>query len=78
MEANKQPKVVVAISPERRDRDGKVVRKEGEGWWCEVGTAWVNADDSINIYLDAIPVSGRLQIREKRDRRERSMEEVAR
>ena len=64
----KKPRVVWAISAERRDRNGNVVRKEGEGSWVEVGSAWINADESINVYLDAIPVSGRLQIRDPRAR----------
>ena len=33
--------------------------------WSRVGTAFVNKDDSLNVVLDAIPLSGRLQIREK-------------
>ena len=66
----KPPRVVYAITPERRDRDGQVVRKEGEGAWSEVGRAWLNADDSISVLLDAVPVSGKLQIRDPRPRRE--------
>lgn len=33
--------------------------------WSRVGTAFVNKDDSLNVVLDAIPLSGRLQIRDK-------------
>ena len=29
-----------------------------------VGTAFVNRDSSLNVYLDAVPLSGRLHIRE--------------
>jgi len=29
-----------------------------------IGTGFVNQDDSINIVLDALPVSGRLHIRD--------------
>lgn len=61
----KQPRVVYAISPARTDRDGNVTRKEGEAFWKEVGAAFTNADDSINIYLDAMPVNGKLQIRDR-------------
>lgn len=32
--------------------------------WNRVGTAWHNQDGSINIKLDAVPVDGRIQIRE--------------
>ena len=66
----KVPRVVFAVTPERRDREGKVVRREGEGYWSEVGKAFTNADESITIYLDAVPVSGKLQIRDARPRRE--------
>ena len=72
-------RVVFAITPERKDRDGRVVFKEGEGHWREVGAAFTNADDSINIYLDAVPVSGRLQIRDARPpKQEQGMEGGAR
>ena len=30
-----------------------------------VGTAFVNRDDSMNVYLDAVPLSGKLHIRTK-------------
>ena len=29
-----------------------------------IGTGFVNRDDSINVFLDALPVSGRLHIRD--------------
>ena len=29
-----------------------------------VGTAFVNKDDSLNVHLDALPLHGRLHIRE--------------
>lgn len=61
----KLPRPVFAITPERKDMSGNVVRKEGEARWREVGAAWVNADNSISIYLDAMPVTGKLQIRDR-------------
>ena len=61
----KKPRVVYAITPARTDRDGKVTMKEGEGFWKEVGSAFTNADDSITIHLDAMPVNGKLQIRDR-------------
>lgn len=70
MNDSKSMRLVYAISPERKDRHGNVVRKEGDGLWSEVGRAYVNADDSITVYLEAVPVSGKLQIREPRLRRE--------
>jgi hypothetical protein len=32
-------------------------------YWTKVGVAYTNRDSSINVQLDALPVSGRLQIR---------------
>jgi hypothetical protein len=54
-------------------------KKDGSTYWLRCGTGYVNKDNSINIYLDAIPCSGKdrgvtLQIREltEDDMRERS------
>jgi hypothetical protein len=33
--------------------------------WVRVGVAFENRDHSINVLLDAIPLSGRLQIRDR-------------
>lgn len=41
-----------------------VERTEGKSFWVRVGTAFENRDGSLNVVLDAIPVNGRLQIRE--------------
>ena len=47
-----------------------VQRYDGQGeWMMRVGSAFQNRDDSINLYLDALPLAGsngkvRLQIRE--------------
>lgn len=41
-----------------------------KAFWVRIGRAFTNRDDSINIYLDALPTNGRLQVRtapEKRD-----------
>lgn len=32
--------------------------------WRRVGNAYVNRDGSFNLYLDALPVNGRLHMRE--------------
>src|SRR5207244_602643 len=69
----KLPRPVFAITPERKDMSGNIVKKEGEGKWREVGAAWVNADNSINIVLDAMPVNGRLQIRDRIEPKQESL-----
>ena len=33
--------------------------------WVRVGVAFPNPDGSINVLLDALPLSGRLQIRDR-------------
>ena len=46
-----------------------VVEKGGKRYWNRVGSAFHNRDGSMNIYLDALPRDGKIQIRE--DDRER-------
>ena len=43
-----------------------IIDKPGSdrSFWSRVGTAWVNRDQSINIQLDALPVNGKLHVRE--------------
>jgi len=35
--------------------------------WVRVGKAVENRDGSINVYLDALPIDGKLHVRELRD-----------
>lgn len=35
-----------------------------------IGIGFVNRDDSINVYLDALPIDGKLHLREPFDKRE--------
>lgn len=37
--------------------------KEG-AVWVKAGTAWVNRDGSLNVYLDVLPLDGKLHVRE--------------
>lgn len=32
--------------------------------WVRAGSAWVNKDGSINVYLDVLPIDGHLHVRE--------------
>lgn len=34
--------------------------------WTPIGIGFVNRDNSINVILDAIPLNGRLQIRDRK------------
>ncbi len=38
--------------------------KDKKTHWLRMGFASVNQDNSINVYLDALPLNGKLQIRE--------------
>jgi hypothetical protein len=52
MEASKM-KIVYVIS----DRNGRK-------FWNRIGVAFINSDGSVNVKLEAIPVSGEMQIRD--------------
>ena len=42
-----------------------VIRENGEkSSWTKIGVAFVNRDDSLNVILDAVPVNGKLHIRD--------------
>ena len=43
-----------------------VERRDGGKFWMRLGSAFTNKDDSINVYLDAVPVGKEitLQLRE--------------
>jgi hypothetical protein len=46
--------------------------KEGRSYWTKLGVAFPNKDGSLNLYLDALPVNGRLQIRDAKPKEERA------
>lgn len=62
---NPQKKMYKVISP--------IEKKGGGTYWMRVGSAFTNRDDSINLYLDAVPAPNgkssryELQIRELND-----------
>jgi hypothetical protein len=41
-----------------------VDRGAGKSIWIRVGVGFTNRDGSLNLRLDALPVSGQLQVRE--------------
>ncbi len=49
------------LSPTKNEKSGKT-------YWVKCGAAYPNRDGSTNIYLDTLPVNGKLQIRELDDR----------
>ena len=41
-----------------------IVEREGaKPIWVRVGAAFENKDGSLNVYLDALPINGKLQLR---------------
>ncbi len=46
-----------------------IIEKQGieKPFWVKVGACFTNRDGSLNVYLDALPVNGRLHIRTKDD-----------
>jgi len=42
--------------------------KTNKTYWMRIGNAFTNRDGSTNVYLDAYPANGRLQIRDIDDR----------
>jgi len=55
---NKMMKVLCPITNE----------KTSKTWWMRIGDAYTNRDGSTNVYLNAYPSNGRLQIRELDER----------
>jgi hypothetical protein len=41
-----------------------VDRGQGKSYWVRVGVGFVNKDGSLNLHLDAVPINGKLQVRE--------------
>lgn len=40
--------------------------KSGKSFWTKIGAAFVNKDGSINVFLDAFPKDGKIQIRNRK------------
>jgi hypothetical protein len=53
--------------------------KDGKTRWKNIGVAFPNRDNSINVYLDSLPPSGKIQLREfdEDDLRQRDLDGVA-
>jgi hypothetical protein len=46
-------------------------RPEGEkAVWVKAGMAFVNRDGSLNVYLDVLPLDGKLHVREALEKRD--------
>ena len=47
-----------------------ITQRKDKNFWNRVGVAFVNNDGSINVKLEAVPVSGEIQIRDYQPRDE--------
>ncbi|HYQ29613.1 MAG TPA: hypothetical protein VER04_20430 [Polyangiaceae bacterium] len=45
-----------------------ITQRKDRNFWNRVGVAFVNSDGSINVKLEAVPVSGEIQIRDYQPR----------
>jgi len=52
-----------------------LTERDGKTYWTRVGAAFKNRDDSLTIVLEALPVSGRLQVRKDEPRERRSRDD---
>lgn len=43
-----------------------IIKRDGQerGFWLRIGAAFVNRDQSLNVYLDALPTNRQLHIRD--------------
>lgn len=41
-----------------------ISERNGRSFWNRIGVAFVNSDGSLNVKLEAIPISGEMQIRD--------------
>ena len=46
--------------------------KGGATFWVRAGVAFVNKDDSMNLYLDVLPLDGQLHVREAVEKKEQA------
>ncbi len=61
-----EPRTAVAAraTASRRWAVFTIVESEERSTWRRVGVAFLNRDGSFNVYLDALPLSGKLHLRE--------------
>ena len=57
---------------ETKDREGRLTSV-----WVRAGSAWVNRDGSLNVYLDVLPLDGKLHVREAVAKRDEVDEQVS-
>lgn len=53
-----------------KETTGGIDGKERTTVWIKAGSAWINRDGSMNVYLDVLPLDGRLHVRECVEKRD--------
>lgn len=51
-------------------KETKTGPRKGRARWIRIGAAYENKDGSLNVVLDALPLSGRLHIRDPNESRQ--------
>lgn len=41
-----------------------ISERNGKSFWTRIGVAFVNSDGSLNVKLEAMPISGEMHIRD--------------
>jgi hypothetical protein len=54
-----------------------IEKNEKKTVWVKAGVAWVNRDGSLNVYLDVLPLDGKLHVREVQDERRATPEKAS-
>lgn len=55
------------MSEDSQRKDAYHIKSLGEGKraiWTRIGSAFVNKDGSLNVFLDTIPIDGKVHIRD--------------
>ena len=62
-EGNSNGRLDVFTIVERAQKGNASSDDSEKKYWVKIGAAFVNRDDSLNVYLDAVPVNGMLHLR---------------
>ncbi len=57
------PREITYTSGERLVAYAIRERPHSPSSWVRIGSAWLNRDGSLNLYLDALPVDGKVHVR---------------
>ena len=58
----------MTTSNQRKDVFTITEGTDGKSFWRKLGTAFTNRDGSLTVLLDAVPVNGRLHIRDPKEK----------